>query len=83
MLNNDEVRGELELKCQRDPYQWYPNVRVKNLVKKFAENKYYNGGAYDKVTERVMRMSDSDAKELLIKLLEKNYEVGIKVLREY
>ena len=83
LLNNDEVRSELELKCQRDPYQWYPNVRVKNLVKKFAENKYYNGGAYDKVTERVMRMSDSDAKELLIKLLEKNYEVGIKVLREY
>lgn len=82
LLSNDEVRNELELKCQRDPYQWYPNVRVKNLVKKFAENKYFSGGAYDKVTERVMRMSDGDAKALLIKLLEKNYEVGIKLLRE-
>ena len=80
--NNEEVRNELESKFRGDAYQWYPNVRVNEIVKKFAENKYYNGGAYEKLTERVMKMSDEDAKKLLIDLLDKNYEVGLKLLKE-
>ena len=80
--DNDEIRNELELKFQGDAYQWYPNLRVKEIVGEFAKNKYYSGGACDKVTERVMRMSDEDAKKLLIELLDKNYEVGLKLLKE-
>ncbi|MBQ6296992.1 MAG: hypothetical protein IJK81_04780 [Selenomonadaceae bacterium] len=80
--DNNEVRDELERKFPGDAYQWYPNLRVKEIVKKFAENKYYSGGACDKVTARVMRMSNEDAKKLLIELLDKNYEVGLKLLRE-
>ena len=84
LLNdNDEVRNELETKFQTDPYNWYPNVGVNELVKNIAENKYYSGGAYDKVTEKVMRMPDEDAKKILIELLDKNFEVGLKILREY
>ena len=50
--------------------------------KKLTENKYYTGEAHDKVTERVMRLPDEDAKKLLIELLDKNFEVGLKLLRE-
>lgn len=84
LLNdNDEVRNELETKFQTNPYDWYPNVGVNELVKNIAENKYYSGGAYDKVTEKVMKMPDEDAKRTLIELLDKNFEVGLKILREY
>ena len=80
--DNDEVRNELERKFQGEIFQWYPSVRVKEIVEKFAENKYYSGGAYDKLIARVMRMSNEDAKNLLIALLNKNFEVGLKLLRE-
>ena len=82
LLSNDEVRNELELKFHGDVYQWYPNLRVKEIVDEFAKNKYYSGGAYDKVTALVMQMPDEDAKKLLVELLDKNYEVGLKLLRE-
>lgn len=81
--NNDEIRQELETKISADAYSWYPNNdSVKKLVNKCAENKYYIGGVYEKLTARVMQMSDSEAKHLLIELLNKNYEVGLKVLSE-
>ena len=80
--DNDEVRNELELKFPGDAYQWYPNLLVKEIIEKFAENKYYSGGAYDKLIARVMRMSNEDAKKLLVALLNKNFKVGLKLLRE-
>ena len=80
--DNNEVRDELEKKFPGDAYQWYPSVRVKDIIEKFAENKYYTGEAHDKVTEQVMRMPDEEAKKLLIELLDKNYEVGLKLLEE-
>lgn len=79
--NNDEVRNELEKKFRGDAYQWYPSVLVNEIVKDFAENKYYSGGAYEKLTVKVMNMSSEDAKKLLIDLLDKNYEVGLKLLK--
>lgn len=80
--DNNEVCDELERQFPGDAYQWYPNLRAKEIIKKFAENKYFSGGACDKVTMRVMRMSNEEAKKLLIELLDKNYEVGLKLLRE-
>ena len=77
-----EVRDELELKLSSEAYRWYPNSRTTELVKKFAENKYYSGGACEKLTEKVERMSAEEAKKLLLDLLDKNYEVGLKLLRE-
>ena len=82
LMSNDDVRAELELKFSSDIFQWYPNLRVKELVQKFAERRYYTGETHDKVTARVMKMSASAAKKLLIELLDKNYEVGLKLLRE-
>ena len=81
--DNEEIRNQLETKVQNEPYNWYPNVAANELIKDFAKDKYYNGGAYDKVKEKVMRMPDKDAKEILISLLDKNFEVGLKILREY
>ena len=80
--DNDEVRNELEAKFRGDAYQWYPNVRVKELVDEISRNKYYSGGAYDKITAQVALMSPDEAKTLLIDLLDKNYEVGLKILTE-
>ena len=79
--DNDEVRNELELKFRGDAYEWYDNFRVKEIVKKFSENKYFSGGAYDKLIAKVMRMSNEEAKNLLIELLNKNFEVGLKLLK--
>ena len=33
-------------------------------VKKAAKNKYYSGGAYDKITEKVMQMPGDKAKRI-------------------
>ena len=80
--DNDEVRNELEAKFPGDAYQWYPNMRVKDLVTEIARNKYYSGGAYDKISELVGKMEPADAKALLIELLDKTFEVGLRILRE-
>ena len=80
--DNDEVRNELEAKFSGDAYQWYPDVRVKELIGEFAKNKYYSDGTYDKVMELVMKMPTEDAKKLLLKLPDKNFEVGLEILKE-
>lgn len=80
--DNDEVRNELETKFPGDAYQWYPSVHVKELVDEISQNKYYSGGVYDKISAQVNKMSPNDAKALLLELLDKNYEVGLKILRE-
>lgn len=80
--NNDEIRNELEQKFQGEIYNWYPNSHVNEILNEFAKKKYYNGGAYEKLTTKVMKMTDEDAKQLLIKLLDNNYEVGLKLLKE-
>ena len=80
--DSDEVRNELELKLSADVYEWYPSPRAGELVKKFSESKYYSGGACEKLTAKVAQMSAEDAKKLLLELLDKNYEVGLKLLRE-
>ena len=80
--NNDEVRDKLERKFSDDVYQWYPNVHMSKFIEAFAKIKYFSGGTHDKVTARVMSMTDSEAKKLLIELVDKDYEVGLKLLRE-
>ena len=82
LVDNDEVRQELERKFNGDAYQWYPNVHVREIVKKFVENKYYMGEAHDRVNERINRMTDREAKYLLLKLVDKSFEVGLELLRE-
>ena len=80
--DNNEVRNELERKFVGDAYQWYSNSQANKIVNELAKNKYYSGGAYDKVNARINRMTDREAKDLLLKLVDKNYEVGLKLLRE-
>mgnify|MGYP002624407711 CR=1 FL=1 len=80
--DNNEIRGALEIKFSDDAYKWYPNFALAEFIKEFAKNKYYSGGAYDKLTEKIMQMPSEKAKEFLIKLLDKNFEVGLKILRE-
>ena len=79
--NNDEVRDVLESKIQGDAYDWwFNNAKVSEILKQWAKNKYYSGGVYDQLIERVNKMSSEEAKKLLINLLDKNYEVGLKLL---
>lgn len=81
--DNEEIRSEIETKFQNNPYNWYPNINVNELVEDFAKDKYFTGGAYDKAIQKVVEMPDEDAKKILIELLDKNFEVGLKILREY
>ena len=78
--NNNEVRDELERKFQGDAYDWFNNVKVNEILARWAKNKYYSGGVYDQLLAQVNKMSSEDAKKLLIDLLDKNYEVGLKLL---
>ncbi len=80
--DNNEIRDALETKYSNDAYKWYPKFGLAEFIKEFAKNKYYSGGAYDKLTEKIMQMPSEKAKEFLIKLLDKNFEVGLKILRE-
>ena len=80
--NNNEVRKELERRLTGDAYNWYPNMKLQEIVKKLTKAKYFSGGFYSKVVKLVMRMTDSDAKKLLIELVDKDYEVGLKILKE-
>ena len=67
---NEEVRNELEMKISGDVYRWYPNMRVLELVDEIAKNKYFSGGAYEKLTARVCAMSREEAKRLLLELVD-------------
>lgn len=82
--NNDEVRSEIESKSnlRDDVYHWLENSQVKQIVQEFARNKYYSGGVCDKLSTKVGSMSDSDAKHLLLELLDKSFEFGLKLLKE-
>ncbi len=82
LKDNNEVRNALTANFSDDAYQWFPNFDVNKFIKKFAENKYYSGGAYDIIKEKVMKMPSDKAKDFLINLLDKNFEVGLKILRE-
>ena len=79
--DNDAVRNEIEANFSGHPFHWFPNILINKIVEQFAENKYYTGDAHDRVTAQVMKMSDKEAKTLLIELLDKNYEIGLKLLR--
>ncbi len=79
LKDNDEIRAELELKSSKEPYQWH---NAKEIIKNFAKNKYYTGSAHDKVTARVEQMSAEAAKKLLVELVDKDFEVGLKILKE-
>lgn len=81
LTDNDEIRRELERKFSREVYQWLSD-RAKGIIGNFAEDKYYTGGAHDKVTARVEQMSAEAAKKLLIELVDKDFEVGLKLLKE-
>ncbi len=82
LKDNDEIRDEIESKIQDDAYDWHYNDCVKNIVEKFVENKYFTSETHDRLTARVEQMPAEDAKKLLIELLDKNYEVGLKLLKE-
>ena len=83
LKDNKEIRDEIESKFPDDAYDWYANEQVKNIVKKFVEKKYFTSNTHDKIAAHVEQMSAEDAKKLLIELLNKNYEVGLKLLKEF
>jgi hypothetical protein len=81
--DNEELRRELESQLTSDVYQWYPNNLLKGVIEKLSKKKYFSGGLHDKVVAGINRMPADKAKKMLLELIEKDYEVALKLLKGY
>lgn len=82
MLENvDEVKTTLKNKLSNvDPYYWFGNSSVEELIKNLAFQKYHNGGN-SKVYNVIDAMSPDDAKRYLKDLVKENMIVGIEIIK--
>lgn len=62
-----------------DVYDWYDSPIVKQKIKQMADAEYYAGGS-DKAVGLIGKMSDSELKKRLIELIQKDIELGIKII---
>lgn len=79
--DNDEIRNALTENFSDDAYQWYPNLAVNEFIKNFAKNKYRQSNAHAQAHARAAQLSNTNARKMLLELLDKNYEVGLKFLK--
>ena len=76
----DEVRTRLENDERTgDPYVWLSNKAVQRVVEELARNTYYAEES-DELAAAINKMPAYEAKEYLLRLVKKNYEVGILIL---
>ena len=81
--NNKELRRELESQLTGDVYQWYPNPLLNGVIEKLSQRKYFSGKLFGNVVEGVEMMSADNLKKLLLKWVETDYTVALKILKEY
>jgi len=62
-----------------DEYDWYDNPIVKQKILQMADAEYYAGGS-DKAVGLLDKMSDFELKKRLIELVQKDIELGIKII---
>lgn len=53
-----------------------------SVIEKLSRKKYFSGGLHDKVVAGINRMPADEAKKMLLELVEKDYEVALKILKE-
>jgi hypothetical protein len=62
-----------------DVYDWVDNPLVKNRIKSMAEAEY-NAGGSDKAVGLIDEMSDAELKQRLKELVQKDIDLGIKII---
>ncbi len=62
-----------------DVYDWYDSPIVKQKIQKMADAEYYAGGS-DKAVGLIDRMSDAELKIRLKELVQKDIDLGIKII---
>lgn len=78
LSNPNAVRQALE-SLPVDVYDWYDSPVVKQKIQQMADAEYYAGGS-DKAVGLIGKMSDSELKKRLIELVQKDIELGMKII---
>ncbi len=81
LLSYETVVEELEKRIP-EVYDWYPNPNVDGRIQELITSVYYSGGS-QKVCDVVEKMSPSEAKEYLCRLLKNNVTVGLEILANW
>lgn len=76
----DKVRDALE-RCSSDVYGWRDDPAIEKQVKHLAQAEY-NAGGSDKVLAKIDRMSDTQAKQYLKRLIKDSVVVGMEILSD-
>lgn len=78
LLPCDRVLDALD-RMSIEPYDWYLNPSVKNMIRKLAEAEY-NAGGSDKALNKIDSMPDAQLKQYLKRLVKDNMTVGIEII---
>lgn len=76
--DSNVVRQALE-SLPIDVYDWYDSPIIKQKIQQMADAEYYAGGS-DKAVGLIGKMSDSELKKRLIELVQKDIELGMKII---
>ena len=63
-----------------EPYDWYTDPNVKQIIQRMAKNEYDAGGS-DKALQHIDDMDDDTVKEYLKRLVKENMTVGIEIIK--
>jgi len=79
LADTAKVQEELDKKLSIDPYEWYANPNVKQIIQRMAKNEYDAGGS-DKALLKIDSMDDATLKDYLKRLVKENMTVGIEII---
>ena len=74
----DKVRQALD-RLAIEVYDWYDSPIVKQKIQQMADAEYYAGGS-DRAVGLIDRMSDAELKKRLKELVQKDIELGMKII---
>jgi hypothetical protein len=79
LIDVSKVKDKLSM-LPVEVYDWLDNPVVKNKVKALAEAEY-NAGGSDQAVGLIDAMSDAELKARLKELVQKDIELGIKIIK--
>jgi hypothetical protein len=79
LTDTAKVQEELYKKLSIDPYEWYGNPSVKQMIQRMAKNEYDAGGS-DKALRKIDSMDDTTLKGYLKRLVKENMMVGMEII---
>ena len=80
LTDTAKVQEELEMRLAIEPYDWYTDPNVKQIIQRMAKNEYDAGGS-DKALQHIDDMDDDTVNEYLKRLVKENMTVGIEIIK--